>query len=94
MTKEEALEKLQEYKGFEGRNVLYKGNVFEIRKVIAAPSYLPEFTANYQDYVDKSEYTVRLGLSDDYDIYFYKDPYASMAFFILLDDFLANVKID
>ncbi|MDH4472270.1 MAG: hypothetical protein QE487_06660 [Fluviicola sp.] len=94
MNSKEVLEKLATYKQFEGRNVLFKGYILEIRKVIAAPAYLPEFTERYQDYVEQSENMVALGLSDDYDIYFFNNPYSNPTLFTKLDDFLAHYKGD
>lgn len=87
MNATEAIEKLKKYKSFEGKTVNYKGESILIRKVIAAPYNLDEYTDNYRHYVENSEATVLLNLSSNYDIYFYNDPYASVAFYIRLDDF-------
>lgn len=92
MNIEKVLEKLSEYITIEGKAVFYKGNPIRINKVVAAPSNFEEFKANYKSYIEDSIGTVKLGLSEDYDIYFFENPYTNN-FIINLDDFIENCKI-
>lgn len=90
MNATEVLEALKKYKECEGQNFLYRGRIFECRKVIAAPLRLDEFTPNYQAYVENSEKTVAQQWSDNYTVYFYKNPYGNPAWFLTLNDFIRD----
>lgn len=84
----EAIAKLKECRKYEGHPFEYKNDVFYVRRVVAAPANLQEFTNNYRSYIENSEATVMLGLSAQYDIYFYDNPYKQpVAFFLRLKEF-------
>ncbi|HBF87019.1 MAG TPA: hypothetical protein DDX39_00145 [Bacteroidales bacterium] len=90
MNSQEILIELSKYKNKEGNHFFYKGSKIKITKIIAAPYNLNEFMKIKTEYIDNCENTVKLCLSDNYDLYFFENPYKLITSFIRLNDFLKD----